>query len=413
MATRPSFELRLRVLNAVYDAPGDTMRQRIKFVADKRFSDVLTGTQHQFTWRTISTWLYRHKKNGITTLENKTRSDKNAYRKVQVNQLAEALHEIAPSLSTNKSGITPKSVLYRVLLQRGLLTRSQLAPTTFYRMVRTHQLLDDKAAQKHRLSFAMQFANQLWQADTLYGPSIKQADGQWKKTFLIAFIDDASRVITHAQFFWRDNTANMVEAFRFALYKRGKPERLYFDNGANYTSKEILQACVRLDIHLSHAPIRDGAAKGKIERFFRGFRDRFLTLHASFASLESLNALTHQWVEEEYNAKFHSGIQMAPIDRFNLDRNRVKFLSDDAFGAEVFFVEEERKVSKTNVFSIASRRYECPVDLREKTIQVRFDRMRADHFVVYFAGQRMGEATPLDLHANARLRMPEVAAEPS
>ena len=408
MASKPSFELRLRVLNAVYEAPGATMRQRIKFVAAKTFSDVLTGTHHQFTWRTISTWLYRHKKSGITTLQSKTRSDKNAYRKVQVSQLAEALHEVAPSLSTNKSGITPKSVLYRVLLQRGLLTRSQLAPTTFYRMVRTHQLLDQKAAQKMRLSFAMQFANELWQADTLYGPSIKQADGQWKKTFLIAFIDDASRVITHAQFFWRDNTANMVEAFRSALYKRGKPERLYFDNGSNYTSKEILQACVRLDIHLSHAPIRDGAAKGKIERFFRGFRDRFLTLHATFASLEQLNDLTHQWVEQEYNAKFHSAIQMAPIDRFNLDRNRIKFLSDDAFCAEAFFVEEQRKVSKTNVFSILSQRYECPVDLRGKAVQVRFDRMRCDRFVVYFAGQRMGEATPLDVYANARLRMPDV-----
>jgi transposase InsO family protein len=408
MATKPSFELRLRVLNAVYEAPGATMRERIKCVASKSFSDVLSGTQHQFTWRTISTWLYRHKISGITTLENKTRSDKNAYRKVQVNQLAEALHEVLPSLSTNKVGVIPKSVLYRVLLQRGLFVRSQLAPTTFYRMVRTHQLLDDTSVQKHRLSFATQFANQLWQADTLYGPSIKQLDGQWKKTFLIAFIDDASRVITHAEFFYRDNTANMVNAFRSALYKRGKPERLYFDNGSNYTSKEILQACVRLDIHLSHAPIRDGAAKGKIERFFRGFRDRFLTLHASFASLEELNRLTHQWVEEEYNAKFHSGIQMAPLDRFNLDRNRVRFLSDDAFSAEVFFVEEERKVSKTNVFSILSQRYECPVDLREKSIQVRFDRMRSDRFVVYFAGQRMGEATPLDLYANARLRMPEI-----
>lgn len=413
MATKPSFELRLRVLNAVYEAPGNTMRQRIKFVADKRFSDLLTGTQHQFTWRTISTWLYRHKRSGITTLESKTRSDKNSYRKVQVSQLAEALHEVVPTLSTNKAGVIPKSVLYRVLLQRGLFVRSQLAPTTFYRMVRSHQLLDDTSVQKHRLSFAMQFANQLWQADTLYGPSIKQADGQWKKTFLIAFIDDASRVITHAQFFWRDNTANMVEAFRSALFKRGKPERLYFDNGSNYTSKEILQACVRLDIHLSHAPIRDGAAKGKIERFFRGFRDRFLTLHASFSSLEALNELTHQWVEEEYNAKFHSGIQMAPIDRFNLDRNRVKFLADDAFCAEVFFVEQERKVSKTNVFSINSQRYECPVDLRDKTVQVRFDRMRADRFVVYFAGQRMGEATPLDVYANARLRMPTIAQERS
>ena len=43
----------------------------------------MQGTQHQFTWRTISTWLYRHKKNGITTLQNKTRSDKDAYRKVR------------------------------------------------------------------------------------------------------------------------------------------------------------------------------------------------------------------------------------------------------------------------------------------------------------------------------------------
>ena len=406
MAAKPSFELRLRVLNAVFDAPGDNWRERIKFVANKPFTDALSGDTYQFTWRTISTWVYRHKKNGITTLENRTRSDKDAYRKVAVNQLAEAIHEVLPSLAQNKSGILPKSVMYRVLLQRGLFTRSQLAPTTFYRMLRKHDLLDDKTVQKQRLSFAMQFANQLWQADTLYGPSIKQSDGQWRKTFLIAFIDDASRVITHAEFFYRDNTENMVQAFRSALYKRGKPERLYFDNGSNYTAKEILQACVRLDIHLSHAPIRDGAAKGKIERFFRGFRDRFLTLHPTFASLDELNRLTHDWVENEYNAKFHSGIQMRPIDRFNLDRNRIKFLIDDAFSVEVFFVEEDRKVSKTNVFTINSQRYECPVDLREKTIQVRYDRMRLDRFVVYFDGHRMGEATLLNLYANAKMRLP-------
>ena len=410
MAAKPSFELRLRVLHAVHDAPGDSMRERIKCVANRTFADVLSEHRYQFTWRTISTWLYRHQRNGITTLENKTRSDKNAYRKVQVNQLAEGIHEVLPTLAHNKTGVIPKSVLYRVLLQRGLFTRSQLAPTTFYRMVRTHHLLDDQAVQKQRLSFAMQFANQLWQADTLYGPTIKQADGLWKKTFLIAFIDDASRVITHAEFFYRDNTENMVLAFRSALYKRGKPERLYFDNGANYAAKEILQACVRLDIHLSHAPIRDGAAKGKIERFFRGFRDRFLTLHPSFASLAELNRLTHQWVEEEYNSKFHSGIQMAPIDRFNLDRNRVTFLADDAYSAEVFFIEEVRKVSKTNVFSINSQRYECPVDLREKTIQVRYDRMRRDRFMVYFDGQRMGDASVLDLYANARLRSPSLGS---
>ena len=84
----------------------------------------------------------------------------------------------------------------------------------------------------------------------------------------------------------------------------------------------------------------DGAAKGKIERFFRGFRDRFLTLHRSFASLSELNKFTHDWVENEYNAKTHSAIGMAPIDRFNLDRNRIKFVTDDAFSSEVFMLKK-------------------------------------------------------------------------
>ncbi|MFZ6747300.1 hypothetical protein ACO0LC_29185, partial [Undibacterium sp. JH2W] len=96
MAAKPSFELRLRVLNAVHDAPGNSLRERIKFVADKTFIDGLSAHPHRFTWRTISTWLYRHKSRGIATLENKTRSDKDAYRKVQVNQLAEAIHEVLP-----------------------------------------------------------------------------------------------------------------------------------------------------------------------------------------------------------------------------------------------------------------------------------------------------------------------------
>lgn len=402
MHKKPSLELRLQVLSAIDYAPGTTIRKRIKAVSERAFSDPISGVAHQFTWRTISTWLYRFKKQGVTTLENKTRSDKHARRKVQANELAEAVHEILPTLSVNKVGRIPKSVLYRLMLERNLFQRSQLSPTTFYRMVREHQLLNGEVSKKLRLSFAMQYANELWQADTMYGPAIKQADGAWKKTFLIAFIDDASRVITHGQFFYRDNTENMIEAFRTALFKRGKPERLYFDNGANYSSKEILQACVRLNIHLSHAPVRDGAAKGKIERFFRGFRDRFLVQHTTFSSLDQLNQLTHKWIEEHYNRQPHSGIQMTPVDRFNLDIRRIQYLTDDQYTAEVFFVEELRKVSKTNVFSINSQKFECPVDLRNQKVQVRFDRTRRDQFVVYFNDQRMGQAMPLNLHQNAK-----------
>ena len=401
----PPLEMKLRVLSAIDYAPGESIRERIKSVSQRTFRDDYSGHDYRFTWRTIETWLYRFKKHGITAMDRKTRSDKNSYRKIQLNELAEAIHDLLPSLRFNKTGVIPKMALYRKLLEQNYFARSQLSQTSFYRMLRENDLLNLEQTKKLRQSFAMQFANELWQADTMYGPSIKQPDGQWKKTFLIAFIDDASRVITHAEFFYADNTGNMIDAFKSALFKRGKPQRLYFDNGSNYKSKEILQACVRLDIHLSHAPIRDGAAKGKIERFFRGFRDRFLTLHLNFESLDDLNDKTHHWIEHHYNTQYHSGIQMIPLDRFNLDRERLKFLTDDETTEEVFFVEASRKVNKTNLFSSNNQRYECPVDLREKRIQVRYDRTRHDRFIVYFNEQRMGEATLLDLHFNAQRRM--------
>jgi transposase InsO family protein len=407
----PSLEVRLRVLSAIDYAPGDSIRDRIKQVSERTFSDPATGADYRFTWRTIETWRCRFNKHGMAVLNKKTRGDKHSYRKVNVNELAEAINDVLPSLRFNKTGVIPKMTLYRKLLQQNYFARSQLSQTSFYRMLRDNDLLNNEQTQKLRQSFAMPFANELWQADTMHGPSIKQADGKWRKTFLIAFIDDASRVITHGEFFYADTTENMIDAFKSALFKRGKPQRLYFDNGANYTSKEILQACVRLNIQLSHAPVRDGAAKGKIERFFRGFRDRFLTLHPQFESLDALNEKTHHWIENDYNSQHHSGIQMTPLDRFNLDRDRLQFLTDDEVTEEIFFVEESRVVSKTNVFAINTQKYECPVDLREKKIQVRYDRTRRDKFIVYFNEQRMGQATLLDLHFNAHKRGARLGSE--
>ena len=48
----------------------------------------------------------------------------------------------------------------------------------------------------------------------MHGSAIKQPDGKYKKTFFIAFIDDASRLITHAEFFYRDDTQNMINSRR-------------------------------------------------------------------------------------------------------------------------------------------------------------------------------------------------------
>ena len=44
---------------------------------------------------------------------------------VQVNELAEAINEIIPTLSKNKVGTIPKMTLYRQLMQKNYFQRSQ------------------------------------------------------------------------------------------------------------------------------------------------------------------------------------------------------------------------------------------------------------------------------------------------
>ena len=75
----------------------------------------------------------------------------------------------------------------------------------------------------------------------------------------------------------------------------------------------------------------------------------------------------------------------------------------------LFYAEAVRKVKKDNTFSFSSRRYETPVDLRDKEIQLRYDRHRQDTtaVIVYYKGQRMGAARLLDAVANGMKRRKE------
>jgi hypothetical protein len=73
----------------------------------------------------------------------------------------------------------------------------------------------------------------MWQLDTMFGPFLKNGPAR-TQTKLIAFIDDASRVITHGEFFFfSENTDNLITALRSAFCKRGLPQTLYVDSRAD------------------------------------------------------------------------------------------------------------------------------------------------------------------------------------
>jgi hypothetical protein len=255
----------------------------------------------------------------------------------------------------------------------------------------------------------MKYANQLWQADTMFGPHVDTGAGARKQAKLIAFIDDASRVLCHGEFFLEENVDTLVRAIRAAFYKRGVPEQLLVDNGSIYCSQEITLICARVGCILRHTAVRDAAAKGKIERFFRRVRDQFLVKNLDVSSLEALNRQFGDWVENDYNALPHDALGMKPIDRFGIDLARVRFLTPSEHSDELFYAEASRKVKKDNTFSFAGRRYETPVDLRDREIQLRHDRHRHDStaVIIYYKGQRMGEARLLDAVANGLRRRKE------
>lgn len=178
-------------------------------------------------------------------------------------------------------------------------------------------------------------------------------------------------------------------------------------------AQEITLICARVGCLLRHTAVRDAAAKGKIERFFRRVRDQFLVKKLDLSSLDALNRQFTDWVEREYNAVDHDAIGMKPIDRFGIDLNRIQFLSPSEHADELFYAEATRKVKKDNTFSFASRRYEAPVDLRDKEIRIRFDRRKSDNelspVIIYYQGQRMAVARRLDAVANGLLRRKEQA----
>jgi len=400
----PSAYLKMRVLGAIDTAEGKTRNQRIKNVAALTFTDE-DGNPRQFTWRTIQTWYYRYKNHGITGMTPSGRSDKGVPRKITPEELLEAINQALPHFRNKHF---TRMNIFRFCIEHGLLSRNQVSQTSFYRMIREYDLLKpDADHNKRRLAFSMQYANQLWQADTMFGPYVKDGNAH-KQAKLIAFLDDASRVLCHGEFFFEENVDSLVKSLKAAFYKRGIPEQMYVDNGSIYSCQEITLICARIGCILRHTPVRDASAKGKVERFFRTVRDRFLTRQLDLSSLGALNRAFAAWAEDEYNAHEHSAIGLKPIDRFGMDLKRIRFLPPSEANDELFFAEETRTVKKDNTFSFKNVRFETPVDLRGKKISIRYERGSLDRVAIYYKGERVGQARPLDAVANGLLRREEV-----
>ena len=162
--------------------------------------------------------------------------------------------------------------------------------------------------------------NELWTGDALHGPVIGG-----RKTYLFAFIDDHSRLITGHRFGHAEDTVRLAAALRPALASRGVPERIYVDNGSAFVDAWLLRACAVLGIKLTHSTPGRPQGRGKIERLFLTVREQFLVEitgdpgqggRRQVTSIDELNRLFTAWAETVYHRRVHSETGQAPLQRW-------------------------------------------------------------------------------------------------
>jgi len=351
---------------------------------------------------TIRDWLKQYRRGGFDALLPKPRADRGRSRSLpaQVVDTLLAIKEGNPKLSVQ--------LVIREARQRPEVPPElPLPPATVHRLLARHGLMDKprgEATETDRRRFAFQQAGELWMSDVMHGPSIR-VDGCKRKTYLMAFIDDATRVIPECAFALAENSSTFLPVLKKAVLRRGLPQRLYVDNGAHYRSRHLSIVCAKLGITLIHARPYRPQGKGKIERWFKTVRAQLLTRLTSedTASLEALNRRLQVWLQGEYHHTPHRGLEgKTPLEQWALTGESVRFPEPDQDLDELFLFETHRKVQKDRTVSLNGVVYEVDAVLVGERVLLRYDpgAPAGQPIQVWHNGQPIEHAKPVQTYAN-------------
>ena len=185
------------------------------------------GRQRCYAASTIEDWLYRYRNGGLEALVDPPRRDRGTFPGIP-----ETLGDEALRLFREHPGVRTGTV-YEHLKRNGLIVDGQPSRSTFYRWAAENRPEAPAAAPRERRAFEAGWSGALWQADIMYGPLIAQPqrDGRRRQaqTYLVAIIDDYSRLLCEGRFFFTQGMEAWLEVLRAACCRRGIPEKLYCD----------------------------------------------------------------------------------------------------------------------------------------------------------------------------------------
>lgn len=408
--------------------------QRLREKASQDYQ--IPGSRRQrVAAETLRHWIKDYKRGGIDALKPKPRHDLGRSRALPqplADQLL-ALKEEQPQLSVAQliASVTPTVTPTSTPTTTAPAALATALPawrpsaSTVYRLLRRAGLMDKSAEHTtgldaDRRRFAFEHPGQLWMSDVMHGPCVTlEGSRTRRKAYLIAFLDDATRVVPYCAFTLAESTQAFLPVFKQALMRRGIPQRLYVDNGANYRSQQLALVCAKLGIALIHARPYQPSGKGKQERFFRTVRSQLLpTLSdADTASLAALNRRLWAWVETEYHHHPHRGLGGdTPLDRWAAGR-APRLPEPDLDLDALFLFEAKRRVQRDHTVSLNGTAFEVDAALVGQTVTLRWDpSVPAGRGIeVWHESRLVVCAKPVDAYANCfvRRRRPTQTIEPA
>ena len=372
----------------------------IRQKADKDY--VIPGSKRsRVAAETIRDWLKKYRKGGFDTLIPKERNDKG-----QSRSLPQEVADVLLSIKEEHPDYSVAKLIKEVSNSGHVPEKVELAPSTVYKLLDRNGLMqkkqEDPSAKDHR-RFTYSHAGELFMCDVMHGPTVRTTERRKRKTYLIAFIDDATRVIPYAAFAMSESTADFLPVLKQAILRRGIPARLFVDNGAVFRSQHLELVCAKLGVTLIHARAYHPEGKGKIERWFRTVRLQFIpTLtEANTKSLADLNRALMIYIETEYHRTPHRMLGESPLDRWAKVGHKVQYPEPGLDLDDLFLFEARRKVHKDRTVSLNGLVYEIDAALVNETVTLRYDPASQSNLIeVWYNGRQVQDARLLDAYSN-------------
>ncbi len=362
--------------------------------SEKRNIRWLIREQEGMSSRTLRRYVATFKKGGFDALLPRERKDKGVCKAISPEALlmAAELRRELPARSAER--------IQQLLAGEGY----SVARSTLERHLRQQGLSGRKIKAEQKQVFSRRFnrqgRNTLWQSDLKYGPYIPdpKKPNHKLRTYLVAIIDDATRLAVHAEFYDSQKLPVLEDTFRKAVIKCGLPDNLYVDNGKIFMSQWLRLTCAKLRVRHLNTKAYSPEAKGKIERFNRTVEEFLQEARLENPqTLECLNDLFRAWLSEGYNHRVHSSLSgKSPAQAFSEDIKALRFPSPETL-RDALLWEKTPKVDKSGCFSLQGLCYEAGVEWIGKNIMVRYDPFDLSLVEIWYKGEKKKMVSPANI----------------